>query len=92
MCLHAGYLDRFPEQLSRGERQRIARALLVNPNLLIGDEMLSALDVSGQARLVELLRSLKKNHAVAMLIISHDLAVVRQRADRVAVLYRDKFV
>lgn len=87
--LHANYLERFPEQLSGGERQRvaIARALLVKPQLLICDEILSALDVSVQAKIVELLASLKAQHAVAMLFISHDLAVVRQLADRVAVLY-----
>ncbi|QHG74952.1 ABC transporter ATP-binding protein [Ensifer adhaerens] len=87
--LHAGYLDRIPEQLSGGERQRIAiaRALLVDPKLLICDEILSALDVSVQARIVELLRMLKEKHDVAMLFISHDLAVVQQLADRVAVLY-----
>ncbi|MGJ4860668.1 dipeptide ABC transporter ATP-binding protein [Labrys sp. La1] len=87
--LHADYLERFPEQLSGGERQRvaIARALLVKPQLLICDEILSALDVSVQAKIVELLASLKAQHAVAMLFISHDLAVVRQLADRVAVLY-----
>ncbi len=92
--LHAGYLDRFPEQLSGGERQRIAiaRALLVNPKLLICDEILSALDVSVQARIVELLRSLKETQAVAMLFISHDLAVVQQLADRVAVLYRGELM
>lgn len=92
--LHAGYLDRFPEQLSGGERQRIAiaRALLVNPKLLICDEILSALDVSVQARIVELLRSLKEKHAVAMLFISHDLAVVQEFADRVAVLYRGEIM
>ncbi|MDX8465667.1 ABC transporter ATP-binding protein [Mesorhizobium sp. VK23B] len=92
--LHAGYLDRFPDQLSGGERQRIAiaRALLVNPKLLICDEILSALDVSVQARIVELLRSLKEKHAVAMLFISHDLAVVQQFADRVAVLYRGELM
>lgn len=92
--LHAGYLDRFPEQLSGGERQRIAiaRALLVRPKLLICDEILSALDVSVQARIVELLRSLKEKHAVAMLFISHDLAVVQQLADRVAVLYRGELM
>ncbi|WP_426129921.1 ABC transporter ATP-binding protein [Pararhizobium sp. PWRC1-1] len=78
--LHAGYLDRFPEQLSGGERQRIC------------DEILSALDVSVQARIVELLRSLKEKHAVAMLFISHDLAVVQQLADRVAVLYRGELM
>ena len=92
--LHAGYLDRFPEQLSGGERQRIAiaRALLVNPKLLICDEILSALDVSVQARIVELLRTLKEEHAVAMLFISHDLAVVQEFADRVAVLYRGELM
>lgn len=92
--LHAGYLDRFPDQLSGGERQRIAiaRALLVNPKLLICDEILSALDVSVQARIVELLRSLKEKHAVAMLFISHDLAVVQEFADRVAVLYRGELM
>jgi peptide/nickel transport system ATP-binding protein len=92
--LHAGYLDRFPEQLSGGERQRIAiaRALLVNPKLLICDEILSALDVSVQARIVELLRSLKEKHAVAMLFISHDLSVVQEFADRVAVLYRGELM
>ena len=92
--LHAGYLDRFPDQLSGGERQRIAiaRALLVNPKLLICDEILSALDVSVQARIVELLRGLKEKHAVAMLFISHDLAVVQELADRVAVLYRGELM
>lgn len=92
--LHAGYLNRFPEQLSGGERQRIAiaRALLVNPQILICDEILSALDVSVQAKIVELLKSLKEQHSVAMLFISHDLAVVRQLADRVAVLYRGKLM
>lgn len=92
--LHAGYLNRFPEQLSGGERQRvaIARALLVNPELLICDEILSALDVSVQTKIVELLLVLKEQHGVAMLFISHDLAVVRQLADRVAVLYRGELM
>lgn len=92
--MDAGYLDRYPDQLSGGQRQRvaIARALLVNPRLLICDEILSALDVSVQAKIVELLQSLKEQHAVAMLFISHDLAVVRQLADRVAVLYRGELM
>ncbi|PSH70172.1 ABC transporter ATP-binding protein [Phyllobacterium brassicacearum] len=92
--LHAAYLDRFPEQLSGGERQRIAiaRALLVNPKILICDEILSALDVSVQAKIIELLKALKQQHSVSMLFISHDLAVVRQLADRVAVLYRGELM
>lgn len=92
--MHAGYLDRVPDQLSGGQRQRvaIARALLVNPKLLICDEILSALDVSVQSKIVELLRSLKEQHAVAMLFISHDLAVVQQLADRIAVLYRGELM
>jgi peptide/nickel transport system ATP-binding protein len=92
--LHAGYLDRFPDQLSGGERQRIAiaRALLASPKLLICDEILSALDVSVQATVVDLLLSLKTDQSVAMLFISHDIAVVRQLADRVAVLYRGELM
>ncbi|MER9107497.1 ATP-binding cassette domain-containing protein [Mesorhizobium sp. M0848] len=73
------YLTNLAEQLSGGERQRIAiaRALLVNPKLLICAEILSALDVCVQSRIVELFQSLKKQHSVAMLFISHDLAVVQ---------------
>jgi peptide/nickel transport system ATP-binding protein len=87
--LDASYRERYPDQLSGGERQRvaIARALVAKPALLLCDEILSALDVSVQASILALLRQLKSEHGIAMLFISHDLAVVRMLADRVCVLY-----
>ncbi|HSE73290.1 MAG TPA: oligopeptide/dipeptide ABC transporter ATP-binding protein, partial [Dongiaceae bacterium] len=87
--LDATYQERFPDQLSGGERQRvaIARALAAKPALLLCDEILSALDVSVQASILALLQQLKAEHGIAMLFISHDLAVVRMLADQVCVLY-----
>ena len=92
--LDADYADRFPDQLSGGERQRIAiaRALVVDPALLLCDEILSALDVSVQASILDLLRRLRARHRVSMLFISHDLAVVRTLADRIGVMYQGRLL
>jgi peptide/nickel transport system ATP-binding protein len=94
VALSSAAANRYPDQLSGGERQRvaIARALAAEPSLLICDEVTSALDVSVQAAIVELLRDLRAETGLSMLFITHNLALIRTIADRVIVMTQGKIV
>lgn len=94
VSMDAGALDRFPHEFSGGQRQRlsIARALMMEPEILIADEAVSALDVSVQAQILDLLESIRERLGVSILFITHDLRVAARLCHRIAVMQRGKVV
>jgi peptide/nickel transport system ATP-binding protein len=87
-------IDRYPHEFSGGQRQRvgIARALALNPRVIVADEPVSALDVSIQSQILNLIRGLQQRHGLTYVVISHDLAVLRYLADRIGVMYLGRLV
>jgi oligopeptide/dipeptide ABC transporter ATP-binding protein len=88
------HYHRFPHEFSGGQRQRIgiARALAAEPRVLVADEPVSSLDISIQAQIINLLQELKHNHGLTMLVVSHDLSVLRHICNRIAVMYLGSIV
>jgi peptide/nickel transport system ATP-binding protein len=92
--LDAADMDRYPHEFSGGQKQRVglARALVINPDLIVADEPVSALDVSVQADILDLIEKLQAEFGLAIVVISHDMGVVREVCDRVAVMYLGEIV
>ena len=92
--LSPAHAERYPQQFSGGQRQRvgIARALVMNPKLIIADECISALDVSIQAQVVNLMKDIQRETNCAYLFIAHDLSMVKYLSDRIGVLYKGRLV
>ncbi|MDA5636487.1 ATP-binding cassette domain-containing protein, partial [Agrobacterium sp. ST15.16.024] len=92
--LDGSFYDRYPSQCSGGQLQRvvIGRALLLNPSFLVCDEPTSALDASMRTQILNLLMDMKRRHGLTVLMISHDLRVVRYLCDRIAVMYLGRIV